>query len=296
MTSTLIIGATGLLGSEMAKASARNGDRLHVLVRAATAGDEERLRSLKELGAEIHVGDLDDYDSLVRAAGAVDRVISSVHVHSASEMTLVRALRDAGVSRYVPSAGFGLDFAAAAPGSIPPLDLKRGVFDAIRQADLPYTVIYTNGFFSTWVATLGDLMRFGSSPLPPDEVTLYGGGDVPATFVSEKDIAAVTLRALNDPKANRSEIRIARNKITQNEMIDLWRRVSGRSPRIVPQSAAELEAMIASAPWLGLLRAFWIRGETALETATPEAGVLYPELAFETIESAFVAMADAAGR
>ncbi|RVB16707.1 NAD-dependent epimerase/dehydratase family protein, partial [Mesorhizobium sp. M7A.F.Ca.CA.002.10.1.1] len=80
MTSTLIIGATGLLGSEMAKASARNGDRLHVLVRAATAGDEERLRPLKELGAKIHVGDLDDYDSLVRAASAVDRVISSVHV------------------------------------------------------------------------------------------------------------------------------------------------------------------------------------------------------------------------
>ncbi|RUY41882.1 NmrA family NAD(P)-binding protein, partial [Mesorhizobium sp. M7A.F.Ca.CA.002.07.1.1] len=76
MTSTLIIGATGLLGSEMAKASARNGDRLHVLVRAATAGDEERLRPLKELGAKIHVGDLDDYDSLVRAASAVDRVIS----------------------------------------------------------------------------------------------------------------------------------------------------------------------------------------------------------------------------
>ena len=88
MTSTLIIGATGLLGSEMAKASAHNGDRLHVLVRPATAGNEERLRPLKEFGAKIHVGDLDDYDSLVRAAGAVDRVISSVHVDSASEMTL----------------------------------------------------------------------------------------------------------------------------------------------------------------------------------------------------------------
>ncbi|MER9290313.1 NmrA family NAD(P)-binding protein [Mesorhizobium sp. M0510] len=296
MTSTLIIGATGLLGGEMAKASAGNGDRLHVLVRPTTAGNEERLHSLKELGAKIHVGDLDDYGSLVRAAGAVDRVISSVHVDSASEMTLVRALRDAGVSRYVPSAGFGLDFAAAAPGSVPPLDLKRAVFDAIRQADLPYTVIYTNGFFSTWVTTLGDLMRFGSSPLPPEEVTLYGDGHVPATFVSEKDIAAVTLRALNDPSAIRSEIRIAQNEITQHEMIDLWRRVSGRSPRIVPQSAAELEAMIASAPWLGLLRAFWIRGETALETATPEAGALYPELTFETIESAFVAMAGTAGR
>ncbi|MBZ9707670.1 NmrA family NAD(P)-binding protein [Mesorhizobium sp. ESP7-2] len=291
MTSTLIIGATGLLGSEMAKASARNGDSLHVLVRPATSVNEARMRPLMELGATVHVGDLDDYDSLVRAVGKVDRVISSVHVGSASEMTLVRAVRDAGVSRYVPSAGFGLDFAAAARGSIEPLDIKRAVFDAVREADLPYIVIYTNGFFSTWVATLGDLTRFGSSPLPPDEVTLYGEGNVPATFVSEKDIAAVTLRALEDPNAVRSEIRIAQNKITQSAMIDLWRQVSGRSPRVKQMSADELEALIAAVPGLGLLRAFWIRGETALETATPEAGTLYPELRFQSIESAFVAMA-----
>ncbi|MEI9419134.1 NmrA family NAD(P)-binding protein [Mesorhizobium sp. Cs1321R2N1] len=291
MTSTLIIGATGLLGSEMAKASARNGDSLHVLVRPATSANEARMHPLKELGATVHVGDLDDYDSLVRAVGKVDRVISSVHVGSASEMTLVRAVRDAGVSRYVPSAGFGLDFAAAAPGSIEPLDIKRAVFDAVREADLPYTVIYTNGFFSTWVATLGDLTRFGSSPLPPDEVTLYGDGNVPATFVSEKDIAAVTLRALEDPDAVRGEIRIAQNKITQSAMIELWRQVSGRSPRVKQMSLEELEALIAAVPGLGLLRAFWIRGETALETATPEARTLYPELRFESIESAFVAMA-----
>ncbi|TJV41641.1 MAG: NAD-dependent epimerase/dehydratase family protein [Mesorhizobium sp.] len=295
MTSTLIIGATGLLGSEMAKASARNGDSLHVLVRPATAGNEKRMRPLRDLGATVHVGDLDDYDSLVRAVGKVDRVISSVHVGSASEMTLVRAIKDAGVSRYVPSAGFGLDFAAAAPGSIEPLDIKRAVFDAVRQADLPYTVIYTNGFFSTWVATLGDLTRFGSTSLPPDEVTLYGDGNVPATFVSEKDIAAVTLRALEDPGAVRREIRIAQNRITQNEMIELWRKVSGRSPGIKHMNADELEALIAAVPGLALLRAFWIRGETALETATPEAGALYPELRFESIESAFVEMAAGGG-
>lgn len=296
MTSTLIIGATGLLGSEMAKASAGNGDSLHVLVRPATSANEARVRTLKELGATVHVGDLDDYDSLVRAVGKVDRVISSVHVGSASEMTLVRAVKDVGVSRFVPSAGFGLDFAAAERGSIAPLDIKRTVFDAVREADLPYTVIYTNGFFSTWVATLGDLTRFGSASLPPDEVTLYGDGTVPATFVSEKDIAAVTMRALEDPNAVRREIRIAQNRITQSAMIDLWRQVSGRSPRIVGMNAEELEAVIAAVPGLGLLRAFWIRGETALETDTPEASALYPEQKFETIESAFVAMAERGGR
>jgi uncharacterized protein YbjT (DUF2867 family) len=296
MSSTLIIGATGLLGAEMAKASARNGDQVHVLLRPSTAANEARIRPLKDIGATVHIGDLDDYDSLVRAVGQVDRVISSVHVGSASEMTLVRAIKDVGVSRYVPSAGFGLDFAAAAPGSIEPLDIKRAVFDAIRQADLPYTLIYTNGFFSAWVATLGDLTRFGSTSLPPDEVTRYGDGNVPATFVSEKDIAAVTMRALEDPGAVRSQIRIAQNKITQGAMIDLWRRISGRSPRIVNMSADDLEAMIAAAPGLGLLRAFWIRGETALETDTPEAGALYPELRFGTIESAFMAMAGKGGR
>ncbi|QKD02807.1 NmrA family NAD(P)-binding protein [Mesorhizobium loti] len=296
MSSTLIIGATGLLGAEMAKASAGNGDHVHVLLRPSTAANEARIRPLRDIGATVHIGDLDDYDSLMRAVGQVDRVISSVHVGSASEMTLVRAVKDAGVSRYVPSAGFGLDFAAAAPGSIEPLDIKRAVFDAVRQADLPYTVIYTNGFFSTWLATLGDLTRFGSAPLPPDEVTLYGEGNVLATFVSEKDIAAVTMRALEDPNAVRREIRIAQNRVTQSAMIDLWRQVSGRSPRIARMSAEELEALIAVAPGLGLLRAFWIRGETALETDTPEAGVLYPELRFESIESAFVAMAGKGGR
>lgn len=292
MSSTLIIGATGLLGSEMAKASARNGDQVHVLLRPSTAANEARIRALRDIGATVHIGDLDDYGSLVRAVGKVDRVISSVHVGSASEMTLVRAIKDVGVSRYVPSAGFGLDFAAAAPGSIEPLDIKRGVFNAVRQADLPYTVIYTNGFFSTWVATLGDLTRFGSASLPPDEVTLYGDGNVAATFASEKDIAAVTMRALEDPNAVRREIRIAQNRITQSAMIELWRQVGGRSPRVVGMSAQELELMIAAAPGLGLLRAFWIRGETALETDTPEAGVLYPELRFESIESAFVGMAE----
>jgi len=146
------------------------------------------------------------------------------------------------------------------------------------------------------VATLGDLTRFGSASLPPDEVTVYGDGNVPATFVSEKDIAAVTMRALEDPGAVRREIRIAQNRITQGAMIDLWRRVSGRSPRVVGMSAEQLEGLIAAVPGLGLLRAFWIRGETAQETDTPEASVLYPELKFETIESAFVAMAERGGR
>ncbi|MGX5827883.1 hypothetical protein [Mesorhizobium sp. 43Arga] len=79
-------------------------------------------------------------------------------------------------------------------------------------------------------------------------------------------------------------------------MIDLWRRVGGRSPRVVKMSAQELEAFIAAVPGLGLLRASWIRGETALESDTPEVGALYPELSFESIESAFVAMAAREGR
>lgn len=39
--------------------------------------------------------------------------------------------------------------------------------------------------------------------------------------------------------------------------------------------------------------AFWIRGETAIETANPETGTLCPELTFETVESAFTTLAGA---
>ena len=59
---------------------------------------------------------------------------------------------------------------------------------------------YTNGFFSYWVFSLGDLTKLGGGKLPPAEVNVYGEGNVKGSFVGLPDIAAVTMRALNDPK------------------------------------------------------------------------------------------------
>ena len=80
--------------------------------------------------------------------------------------------------------------------------------------------------------------------MPPLEKPV--GGNTAGAFVNEADIAAVTLRALDDPQAENRRIRITQNTVTQKEIVDLWKRMSGEQVRVAPVAAEELDAMIDS--------------------------------------------------
>jgi len=298
MAKTLIVGATGPLGREMVKACMKHGHEIHALVRPATRRDSARMALLEAAGATIHEGDLNEYNSLAKACKAVDSVISAFHVARGDERTLVRAVKDAGVKRFVPSAGFGLDFSVVAPGSCAPLDMKRAIYESIKAARIPYTIVHTNGFFTSWVFTLGDLTRLGGE-LPPAEVNVYGDGNVKGAFVSEPDVATVTVRALSDPTMRDKEVRITQNTVTQNEIIDLWQEMSGRSVKKVRVTANDIERLIASATapdvWaqLGMAqlhRSFWICGESVKRSPNPEAAELYPDITFQTVKEGFATL------
>ncbi|MCC3373686.1 aromatic alcohol reductase [Cohnella sp. REN36] len=292
MTKTLIVGATGLLGNELLRASKKYGNEVHALVRSKTRLNAEKMKTLEAVGATIHVGDLDDYDSLLKACKAVDCVISSVNWQSGDERTLIQAAKDAGVKRFIPSA-FGLDFTVATPGSSLIIDNFSAVYSSLLAAGLPYTLIHTGGFFTYWVATLGDMTKLGS-PLPPEEVNLYGDGKVKGSFVSESDVATVTVRALNDPKMENQAIHIGANTITQNEMIEMWEKMSGRSVRKISVMSDDIENIIASSvsqdqkvilSVAQLKRSYWIRGESVKHsTRSKAAEELYPDLPFQTVQ------------
>jgi phenylcoumaran benzylic ether reductase len=298
MPRTLIVGATGHLGRQLVDAARHRGDEVHVLLRPATRRDPEKMKTFAT-GVVIHEGDLSDRDSLVRACRAVDGVISAVGSMQVGEQhALVDAVRDAGVKRFIPS-DFGLDPAAAARGSCLLFDLKAGIGEAVKRAGIPYTFIHSNGFFTHWVLSLGDLTRLGGV-LPPAEVNVYGGGEVKGAFTSELDIAAVTVRALHDPALAGRELRLAPNLTTQEELIRTWERKSGRSVKRVAVGANELERTIAgaTAPEQGMLlvlsqlhRSMWIGGEgTKKGPVALEVSEVYPDVRFRTIEEAFAAM------
>jgi phenylcoumaran benzylic ether reductase len=118
MPKTLIVGATGHLGQQMLDACKKQGHEVHALVRPATRDDATKMKSLQAIGATIHEGDLKDYGSLVKACKAADNVISVIgSFQIGEEGPLVKAVKEAGIKRFIPS-DYGLDPAAAGPGSL----------------------------------------------------------------------------------------------------------------------------------------------------------------------------------
>jgi len=295
MARILIVGATGHLGRELVEACRKQGHEAHVLVRPATRQDPAKMQPLQAAGATIQEGSLADHGSLLRACRAVDIVISAVGgLQVGDQGTLVQAVKEAGVQRFVPS-DFGLDPAASGPGSCVLFDAKAAVEKSIKRSGIPYTFIHCNGFFTYWAASLGDLTRLGG-PLPPDEVNVYGDGNVLAAMTSLSDVATVTVRAVMDPRMRDKEIHMTPNTITQNLLIALWQTTSRRTVKRNSVPAAELEKVIASstAPEQGMAlvvaqlhRSMWIRGDSVKRVPTSlEATEVYPEMAFQTIEQA----------
>ena len=293
MARILVVGATGHLGRELVKACSQQGHEAHALVRPATRKDPAKMQLLTAAGAIVHEGDLTNDDSLLRACRSADIVISAVGgLQIGDEGALVEAVKEAGVQRFVPS-DFGLDPAAAGPGSCVLFDAKAAVHKAVKAAGIPYTFIHSNGFFSYWANSLGDLTRLGGK-VPPDEVSVYGDGNVAGALTSVPDVAKVTVRAVSDPRMRNKEIRITANTITQNLLIALWQTTSGRTVKRVSVPTAELERIIAgsTAPDQGTMlvasqlhRSLWIRGDSVKQVPTSlEATEVYPDMAFQTIE------------
>ena len=300
MARILIVGATGHLGQELVKACRQQNADVHALVRPATRRDAARMKALQEASATLHEGDLADPASLRRACGGVDAVISAVGGMQIGDQTrLVAAMKDAGVQRFVPS-DFGLDPAASGPGSCVLFDAKKAVQDSVKAAGIPYTFIHANAFFSYWAFSLGDLTRLGGK-VPPDEVNVYGDGNVMGALNSVPDIATVTVRAVHDPRMRNQEIHIRANTITQNLLIALWQTASARTVARTSVPAAALEQIIAGAttPDQGMAligaqlhRSLWVRGDSVKRVpGALEATEVYPDMVFQTLEQAFAQIA-----
>ena len=84
MKQILITGGTGCVGSNLAAVLVRDGCSVRVLRR-----DQSDLRALKGIDAEHRIGDVRDYDSLVRAMEGCDTVF-----HTAAVVTFARKRRE----------------------------------------------------------------------------------------------------------------------------------------------------------------------------------------------------------
>lgn len=270
----LVVGATGLVGSEVCRRLAARGERVRALVR--TTSSQEKVDALRGQGVELCVGDLKDPGSLTAACDGVEAVISTASstlsrqagdsiesVDAAGQMNLVKAAKSAGVERFV-----FVSFRRKPGLSFPLADAKRDVEEAITSMD--FTVIQPSFFMEVW---LSPMLGFD---YPNAAARILGSGNGPISWVSFQDVAEICIIALRHPAASRKTIEFGGPRaLTVLEVVALFEKIGGRSFQLerVPEAALHAQYQNAgdslqksfAALMLGLVDGDAIDMQTAIE-------------------------------
>lgn len=249
-----------------------------------------------------------EHESLVSALKQADVVISAVGHHGPhdledGQLRIVAAIKEAGnnvIKRFVPSEyGCDVDQAAAkAALAVEParsiLLAKARVRQAVRAAGIPHTFVCSYWAHGFVLPRLGDPHLDGP---PATEATIFGGDDTRAIFVDEADMSAVTIRAVEDPRALDKilYVRPAANTCSFAHLVHLWEDKTGRALDKHHMPEEELVRKIDESPpplnfQLAMVHATVAAGacdQTVDESAGVEATELYPDVTYVTVHEYF---------
>ena len=260
----LVVGATGILGSEICRLLTAEGKPVRGLVRATS--DQAKVDKLKGYGAEIVHGDLRDRASLEAACQEVTAVISTVSAMPRSYqpgendiqtvdldglMNLIDAAKTAGVEHFVYTSFSGqidLDF--------PLRNAKRAVEQRLKDSGLNYTILRPSFFMELWLGPT----RFDVTNA---RAQIYGTGDNPISWISLQDVAQFAVASLDNPAARNATLELGGPQaLSQLQAVQIFEEVGGRSFEVqhVPEAALAEQQETATDPmqqtFAGLMRCY----------------------------------------
>lgn len=234
----LVVGATGLVGTEVCRRLKGQGEQVRALVRPTSSPD--KVASLKEYGAELCVGDLKDTNSLAGACSGVNAIISTASstlsrqagdsiesVDEQGQLNLVEAAKAAGSDRFV-----FVSFRRPGNLAFPLGDAKAHIEDAIKA--LNFTTIQASWFMEVWLSpALGfDYVNAAAR--------IYGPGTSPVSWVSFQDVAEMCVRTLRHPAAERRTIEVGGPEpLSPLEVVARFEQIGGRAFKLehIPEEA-----------------------------------------------------------
>jgi uncharacterized protein YbjT (DUF2867 family) len=245
----LVVGATGLVGSEICRKLATRGEKVRGLIR--TTSSTEKVELLRKSGVELCIGDLKDPASLAAACRGVEAVISTASstlsrqpedsiesVDEAGQLHLVEAAKAAAVHRFIFTS-----FRRSAGISFPVADAKAHVESAI--ADMNFTVIQASYFMEVW---LNPALGFDYASAT---ARIYGPGTKPISWVSLSDVAEMCVLALLNSSAERRIIEFGGPEaLSPNEVVARFEKIGGRpfKRENVPEEALRAQFETATDP------------------------------------------------
>ena len=231
----LIVGATGDVGSEAAKAAVARGYSVKALVRPASDRDK-----LGDAQGEIAFceGDMLDSASLADAVKDVRAVLISIRLNQAEMqkgrtykdverqgvVNIVEAAREKGLKKiiFVSADGVGPDCVS---------DMYQSKFqaeEAIRNAGLDYTIFRPSGMFKDFdFFHIPNVLKLGETDTWP-----FGPVDYHMAPLSHLDLAACMISALDNDRSSGRTISIGGpDIITQGELLTMIAREAGINAR-----------------------------------------------------------------
>ncbi|MCG5443883.1 NmrA family NAD(P)-binding protein [Micromonospora sp. NIE79] len=260
----LVTGATGRQGGATARALLASGAPVRALVRDPAT---DRARAVEALGAELVTGDLDDRDSLVRAAHGA-RAVFSVQMPAmtdngidfdgelAQAVNLIAAALTAEVPQFVHTSVSGAGQHTGTPGWTegrwaamePYYTAKAGIQDRVREAGFPYWTLIKPGFF------MDNLLPSAAYLLPRGVAGGLATVIKPQTslsLVAVDDIGRAAAAAIADPhRFHRVELELASDHLTMTEIAKTLSDALGAE--LIAPNMTEEDAVAAGMPeWAG---------------------------------------------
>jgi len=225
----LVVGGTGMLGSQVVWQLLSAGKQVRALVRPGS--DATRLEAA---GATIARGDMMDLDSLVRAMDGADSVVTSAagytrhskgdspQIDTIGNSNLAEAASRTRVRRFVLTSILTCDQTP----EVPHFWHKKLAEDRLEQLGVPFVALRPGAF-------LDQVTRFGGDPFSKGRLTWLGSARVPLTFVLSSDLAGYLAAATDLRGVEGQRIDIGWDRpVSMQDVADISGRLLGRRIRV----------------------------------------------------------------
>jgi uncharacterized protein YbjT (DUF2867 family) len=227
----LVIGATGMLGSEICRLLRKENQPVRAMVRETS--DPVKVNNLQEIGVEIVRGDLRSSSTFKPALQGITAIITSASsmpfayvsgendpllVDRNGMTSLVDEARNAGVKHFIYTSFSGqidLDF--------PIRNAKRAVEQQLQKSGMVYTILRPTCFMEAW---LTPMVGFDAANA---KVQLCGDGTKPLSYISYFDVARFAVESLNNPHARNAILELGGpEKLSQLDAVKIFEDASGK--------------------------------------------------------------------
>lgn len=253
MSRILVVGATGMLGSDICQQFMAAGKSVRALVRDSS--DPAKVSKLQSLGVETIQGNVRDRASLDAACRDVTAVICTVSAMPFSYQPGVNDLQTTdleGVTNLIETAkanqvshftytslsgNIQLDF--------PLNNAKREVERRLRESGLVFTILRPSCFMEAW---LTPVVGFDAANA---KVVIYGTGQNALSWIAVQDVAQFAVLSVDHPAAKNAILELGGPEaISPLNVVRLFEQAAGRpfELQFVPEAALEAQQAAATDP------------------------------------------------